>query len=166
MNKYKIEYHDGSIGCTAILIGLISPFVIMIIVGITIPILMRIDSIRDYMTGISIFIIVLMIGGLILTTLYLFNKNKTSIKFIINDEFLDVNDGEKIIYYNKINNINLHDSEYISIYAGGYNRHFLLDIYYNETDKFVLFIYTIDKNNYDIFSKFYQELNKKYENFK
>jgi hypothetical protein len=161
MNEYKIKYHDGDIGCTAILIGLLSPIVIG---G---PIVILIMHIIEIVSIVIIVIIILLFPVcIVLITLCIFKKQLKCIKFRMNDEFLDINDGEKKIYYNKIYNINLRDNEYISHYGGGYNRNFNLDIYYNETDKFALFIYTIDKNNYDLFSKFLQEINKKHENSK
>jgi hypothetical protein len=118
-------------------------------------------SLKNELIGIALFSICFVIIGVIVCN-YVIKIFLKRMKIMLFNDHLDINYGERLIYFKNIQLINL------KTYKG---RHgitgYIIKIQYNNTEKFKIDVLTgsskKEKNNYRLFLELYNEINLNYK---
>jgi hypothetical protein len=159
MNNYTFQYTKNKYAVLFLIMFCMILLLIFLYVVYEIPF---INNLIPNDTIMVILILGFFSGTMFLSLTYglsLFSKN---INVVVFDDYININQGEKILYFNKINNLNLE-----AIIPKAYITHkvtaYILNIHYNNKEKIKYIVYTgTSKNeilNTESLLKFHNEIN-------
>jgi hypothetical protein len=168
MNEYNVKYYDKI--NYPIWLGIIIGLLTLPIEGSVLYIIADSKTL-NYKDKIffTLCIIFIFVGTIVFLVFYLVKKYQEKkeklMHIIINEEYININNGEKYIYFNTIFGLNLEDK---MMYNQGMHIKYAMELFilHNTSDEFKLGIVIGDKKNEEIFYEFYNEVKKRYENTK
>ena len=169
MPEYNIKHYDQS--NFPVIIGLCLGSLFIPIIGLTLYAVAESKNpfFTEYGFILMVICIFLFTGIIILLAFYSIKKYQEKkeklMHIIINEEYININNGEKYIYFNTIFGLNLEDK---MMYNQGMHIKYAMELFilHNTSDEFKLGIMIGDKKNEEIFYEFYNEVKKRYENTK
>ncbi|MCL2294416.1 MAG: hypothetical protein FWC36_06095 [Spirochaetes bacterium] len=172
MKEYKIKHFEvTNYAIKSGVTGLLLAIILCAVFGLASYAIAVLPLSTNFVVVLLILVIFLFVGTAIFVV-YLSNKRDHEkygrlINIVINDECININNGERYIYFNTIFDLQLNEVKFFDPSIGDFVKPSSeIIVLYNLSDKFRLcLIDGVDKKNEDIFYDFYSDLNEKYQKY-